>query len=60
MARLGRGRTAVLYKSHESFDLPSDISGILYLKYDSSGSWKLQLARELKACGLEIDANKIL
>jgi len=60
MAQLGRGLTAVLFKPHDQFDLPSDISGVLYIQYDRSGSWKLELARELKACGLDIDANKIL
>ena len=60
MAKLGRGLTAVIYKPHEQFDLPSDISGVLYTKYDRLGSWQLPLAREMKACGLNIDANKIL
>ena len=33
---------------------------IVYKKYDESGSWKLEVARELKAAGFSVDANKLI
>ncbi len=37
---------------------PSDIDGIVYIPYDASGSWRLDLAREIKAAGIPVDLNK--
>jgi predicted nucleotide-binding protein len=37
---------------------PSDIDGVLYISMDSI-SWKMELFRELKAAGMDIDANKV-
>jgi hypothetical protein len=34
--------------------------GVVYVPYDSSGSWRLGLARELKAAGLKIDTDRLL
>ena len=53
---LGRQRVAVLYE--EGVELPSDMSGVLYKAL--GGEWKFELARELKAANIEIDANKAL
>lgn len=58
IARLGRSRVAAIYQ--EGVEIPSDYSGVLYIPHDSTGDWQLRLARELKASGLKIDANKIL
>lgn len=55
---LGGSRVAVLYE--EGVELPSDIDGLVYIPYDSRGAWKTLLARELKAAGVEIDAEKLL
>jgi predicted nucleotide-binding protein len=55
---LGRNRVCVLYRP--DVELPSDMLGVVYVPYDSSGSWRLGLARELKAAGLKIDADRVL
>lgn len=54
---LGRNRVCALY--HEGVELPSDLSGILYVKLDKGDSWKLSLAREIKAAGIDVDLNKV-
>lgn len=58
IGKLGRERVFVLYNESKDFDLPSDIMGVLYTSY--KGKWQFELVRELKACGYEVDANKIL
>ncbi len=55
MAKLGRGRVVVLYEA--GVELPSDVSGVLYKSL--AGNWHTELARELKAAGIEIDFSKI-
>jgi hypothetical protein len=55
---LGRNRVCVLYRP--DVELPSDMLGVVYVPYDSSGSWRLGLARELKAAGLKIDTDRLL
>jgi predicted nucleotide-binding protein len=51
---LKRHRVCALVR--DELELPSDIHGIVYVTFDG-GSWKLDLVRELKAAGFEIDAN---
>ena len=58
MAKLGRNRVCALYE--KGVEIPSDILGVLYIEVDSEGMWKLKLAKELKAGGIEIDMNKII
>lgn len=53
---LGRSHTVVLYE--EGVERPSDLEGLVYIPYDSGGAWKIQLARELKAAGVNVDLNK--
>ncbi|GIM32725.1 TIR domain-containing protein [Paraclostridium bifermentans] len=60
IGKLGKQNVLALYNSEENFEMPSDYTGILYTKYDSSGNWKLQLGKELKASGLDIDLNKLI
>ncbi len=55
-AQLTRKRVCALYKGVEP---PSDISGVLYKPMDAGGSWRLELAKELKAAGIEVDLNKL-
>jgi predicted nucleotide-binding protein len=52
---LGRARVALLYES--DVELPSDMKGVLYVRLDDAGGWKMILARELKAAGLPADLN---
>ena len=55
---IGRAHVAVLYE--DGVELPSDVQGLVYIPYDSRGAWKMLLARELKAAGIEVDANKMI
>ena len=48
------------YSKVHNFELPSDYDGVLYKEFDSAGAWKVELFRELKAAGYEVDANKLM
>ena len=54
---LGRHRVCALYKG--GVELPSDLSGVLWIPMDTNGAWRLTLAREMKTAGLNIDLNKL-
>jgi hypothetical protein len=56
IGKLGRARVCPLYV--EGIDLPSDIHGIVYVPYDSSGGWRVKLASEIRAAGIEVDLNQ--
>lgn len=60
IGKLGRERVLSLYQPVEEFEIPSDYSGVLFVEYDSSGKWQLDLVRELKELKIEVDANDIL
>lgn len=57
MGYLGRGRVAALIKS--DLEIPSDYSGVLYIKLDENDGWQINLARELDSAGFDIDFNKL-
>ncbi len=52
---LGRRNTFALV--HPEVTRPSDIDGVLYIPMKDD-SWKMLLLRELKAAGMDVDANK--
>lgn len=52
MAKLGRENVCALVKGN--IETPNDISGVAYVGFDVEGSWKAEVAKELKACGYEI------
>jgi predicted nucleotide-binding protein len=56
VGKLGRDRTFALVEN--GVTLPSDIHGLVYIPLDAGG-WKLHLVRELKAAGLQVDANRV-
>jgi predicted nucleotide-binding protein len=60
IGKLGRERVFVLYRKVENFEMPSDYSGVLYIPYDDSKRWEIELVKELKACGYNVDANKLV
>ena len=53
-AALGRENVCALYA--DGVEQPSDIDGLLYISLEST-DWKIKLAREMKAAGLEVDMN---
>lgn len=54
-AKLGRGRVAAL--NDDGIEIPSDLSGVLYISHATS-DWKNQLMREMKVAGLDFDSTK--
>ena len=58
LGRLGRSKVCCLYTG--DVEMLSDWSGVLYIKADVEGAWKLSLAGELKAAGFDVDANRLL
>ena len=60
IGRLGRERVLALHQVIDDFEIPSDYSGVLFVPYDESGKWKFELVKELKAIGVNVDANKII
>lgn len=58
LGRLGRSRVCALYS--EAVEIPSDYSGVLYVKLDGNGGWRINLAKELRGAGFPVDMNKAL
>lgn len=58
--KLGRPRVAIIYRQEENFEKPAEIDGIVYIPFDPSGNWRLDLVRELNAAGYKVDANKLV
>lgn len=57
MGKLSRNRICALSKG--DVEIPSDYRGVLGVTMDSRGAWKVELAREMKSAGLEIDLNNL-
>lgn len=58
IGRLGRKRVCALIKG--DLEMPSDYDGVLYVPLDAAGAWEMRLVKELKAAGLNVDANLAL
>ena len=58
IGKLGRDKVCALVKGN--VETPGDITGVVYTKMDDSGAWKLQLVRNMKATGLDVDANRLM
>jgi len=52
MAKLGRENVCSLVKAE--IEKPNDISGVVYVILDDSDAWKIEVAKESKACGYTI------
>lgn len=52
MAKLGRENVCALVQA--DIETPNDISGVVYVSLDPSGAWKLEVLKELKACGYKV------
>lgn len=57
IGKLGRKNVVALNK--DKVEKPNDISGVVYVSYDSDGAWKAAIAKELDASGYSIDFNKL-
>lgn len=55
MAKLGRDHVVPLVSG--TIELPSDISGVVYV---TDTDWQLDIAKEMKSAGYEIDFDKII
>lgn len=55
MGLIGRDRVAGLIKS--DIEIPTDFQGVCYINLDANGAWRLMLAKEMKAAGINIDIN---
>jgi predicted nucleotide-binding protein len=58
IGKLGRKRVCALYV--EGTEMPSDFQGILYIKLDNEGGWKVNLAQELLEGGMMVNLKKLL
>jgi predicted nucleotide-binding protein len=58
IGKLGRAQVCALKKG--DVEIPSDIGGVVYVPMDERGAWKMDLLRELKLAGYEIDWAKAL
>ena len=58
IGRLGRNRVCALTKG--DVEIPSDYDGVVYIPLDDAGGWKMELVRELKGAGIDVDANRAL
>ncbi|ENT5685040.1 TIR domain-containing protein, partial [Salmonella enterica] len=58
IGKLGRDRVVALVDG--AIELPNDISGVVYIKMDEANAWHLQLAKEMKQAGFNIDMNKLV
>jgi predicted nucleotide-binding protein len=55
---LGRQNVCALHRG--GVEIPSDYGGVLWTPYDDGGAWRLKLAQELRAAGIEIKADALL
>ena len=58
LGKLSRNRVTALHMG--DVEIPSDYSGVAFVGVDDRGAWRMELARELKASGLNIDMNLAL
>lgn len=58
IGKLGRSRVCPLYEL--GVELPSDLHGLVYVELDKNEAWKMKLAKELRAAGYNVDANKLI
>lgn len=58
IGNLGRNRVCVLTKGN--IEILSDYSGVLSIPMDDVGGWTINLVRELRSAGYNVDANNAL
>lgn len=55
IGKLGREKVCALVK--DNLEKPNDISGVVYIAMDENKGWKLDLCKELKNAGYDVDMN---
>lgn len=58
IGKIGRGKVTALVKGN--IEKPNDISGVVYIELDNFGGWKTVVAKEMRACGYNINLEKLL
>lgn len=58
IAKIGRRNVCALVKG--AVEIPTDLSGIVYVSMEDNDVWKIRLARELKNSGYRIDLNILI
>lgn len=53
------GRNKVICLRENGVEVPSDISGRVYINIDENDKWKLSLIKELKHAGFDVTADKL-
>lgn len=56
IAKLGRNRVSAFVKGN--VETPGDIGGVVYIPMDNAGAWKMNLAKNMKGEGIDVDMNK--
>jgi len=57
VGKLGRQKVCVLCQPE--IEMPSDFAGVVYLRMDDAGLWKMSLAQELRAASIRVDLNRL-
>ena len=57
MGRLERRRVTALVVGE--VERPSDVDGVLYVRWDDDDAWQRLVARNMKAVGLDVDMNRL-
>jgi len=58
IGKLGRQNVCALVKGN--IEIPTDMSGVVYIPLDQHGAWHISLAKELRRSGYNVDMNKII
>lgn len=58
LGKLGKARVRMLRKGN--VEIPSDLQGVLYTDYDTGGSWKIKLIKEMKSGDINLNSNEVL
>lgn len=57
LGRLGREHICVLRQ--QNVEIPSDYNGVVFIPFDESGAWQIDLAKEMRKAGLDINLNQL-
>lgn len=59
IGKIGKSRIRIILKG-DNIEIPSDLQGILYERYDKQGSWKIKLLKEMLAVGIYVDLQSVI